>query len=129
MFKALGEGRFAKDPVVKSVGKSQVVEFRLAMNEYRKSKETGESVKTTNFFDFEVWDSAADIIAKNCQKGTRILVEAKPRHEQWRDKEENYRSRVFFRVEEFTILDKRKEGQADEANEEVTATPAETSPF
>lgn len=126
MFKALGEGRFTKDPVIKSVGNSRVVEFRLAMNEFRKSKETGESVKMTNFFDFEAWDTAADIITKNCQKGTRILVEAKPRQEQWKDKEDNPRSRIFFRVEEFTILDRRKEeASADVEVEEAT----EKAPF
>ena len=119
MFKALGEGRFVKDPVIKNVGNTQVAQFRLAMNEYRKSKDTGESIKMTSYFDFEAWDSAAAIIGRVCQKGTRILIEAKPRQEQWTDKDNNPRSRILFRVEEFTVLDKRKTEEGAEQQEEV----------
>jgi len=124
MFKAFGEGRFVKDPVVKEVGNTRVAKFTLAVNEYRKAKEgavDGDDNKITSFFDFEAWDTAADVIGKLCQKGTRMLVSAKPRQDSWKDKEDKPHSRILFRVEEFTILDKRKELEPVAATSDMSA--------
>jgi len=126
MFKVFGEGRLTKDPEIRDVNGTSVVEFTLATNEFRRSKQGGESVKVAHYFDCVVWDSAAKTIAEYCTKGSRLMIEGRPRQEKWVDKEGKNRSRIVFRVEEFTIVDKRV--NREEESEVATAT-SEKSPF
>jgi len=123
MFRVFGEGRLTRDPEVREVNGTKVAEFTLATNEYRKSKNQGEpSVKVAHFFDCVIWDSGAKIIEQYCQKGSRLVIEGRPRQEKWTDKDGNNRSRVVFRVEEFSIVDSRREGENTDNAEPAGAT-------
>lgn len=120
MIKVFGEGRLTKDPTVREVNGTKVAEFTLATNEYRKSKKEGEgNVKVAHFFDCVIWDSGAKVIEERCQKGSRLLIEGRPRQEKWTDKDGNNRSRIVFRIEEFTILDGRRETEESSSEEKV----------
>lgn len=132
MFRVFGEGRLTRDPEVREVNGTKVAEFTLATNEYRKSKNQGEpSVKVAHFFDCVIWDSGAKIIEQYCQKGSRLVIEGRPRQEKWTDKDGNNRSRVVFRVEEFSIVDSRRDGEGGDADTVTTTEPAveEKAPF
>jgi len=97
-----GVGRFVRDPELKPVNDTNVCEFSLAVNEYRKVG--GERKKFAHFFDCVIWDKAAEVIAQYCNKGDMIEIRATPRQDKWQDSEGRNRSRVVFRVDEFSFL-------------------------
>jgi len=134
--KTIGIGRFVRDPELKEVGNTHVCEFSLAVNEYRKIN--GERKKYTNFFDFVIWDKAAELIAKYKVKGDLIYVVATARQDKWVDKETGgNRSRVVFRVDDFTFIPRGGGGsytendvsEDEEDVEEVLEEDTEEVPF
>jgi single-strand DNA-binding protein len=129
MFKMFGEGRLVKDPQVREVNGTKLAEFTLATNEFRRSKTGGEPIKDTHYFDCVVWDTAAKTIEQYCRKGTRLVVEGRIRQDKWTDKETgNPRSKVVFRVEEFSIVDKRYNPESTSENEENSVEQLEEVP-
>jgi single-strand DNA-binding protein len=105
MFKSFGEGRLVADPIMKEVGETVVVSLTVAVNEYRKVN--GQSVREPHFFDLKAWDSGGKTIMERAKKGDRLIFEARPRQERWEDKATGQkRSKVVFRIEEFTIINK-----------------------
>jgi single-strand DNA-binding protein len=117
-----GVGRFVRDPDMKAVNDTHVCEFSLAVNEFRKVG--GERKKFAHFFDFVIWDKAAEVINEYCNKGDLIEVRATPRQDKWQDKDGNNRSRIVFRVDEFSFLP-RSTNNATQTEEES----GEENPF
>lgn len=101
-------GRFTHDPELKKVprtdggAETSVVNFRLAISRKFK-KNSGESGTQTNLLDFEVWDSAAEVVANNFKKGdTIIITNASARNEFYEDQETGRKFNLIrFRVEKF----------------------------
>jgi len=130
-----GVGRLTRDPELKYVknGETCLCEFSLAVNEYRKVN--GERKKFPHFFDFIIWDKAAELIAEYCKKGDELQVKATPRLDKWEDQEGNKRSRVMFRVDDFEFGRKARrneDGYVEETNSEnevQAEEPAEVTPF
>jgi len=120
--KATGVGRFVRDPELKEIGDTCVCEFSLAVNESRKVN--GERKSYAHFFDFVIWDKAAQLICEYKKKGDFLFFVATPRQDKWTDKEGNARQKVIFRVEDFTFLPRgaRREDVEDDAQVE-TASP------
>ena len=102
MIKAMGVGRFVKYPTLKPVGDTHVCEFSLAVNEFRKIN--GERRAVAHFFDFTVWDKAAEVICKYKKKGDMLEFVATPRQEKWETEEGKTRSKVTFRIDDFTFI-------------------------
>jgi single-strand DNA-binding protein len=101
--KAFGVGRFVADPVLRDVNETKVCTFSLAINEYRRVN--GERKKFPHFFEFEVWDKAAELIAEYRKKGDLLEFYATARQQKWNDKSTGEsRSKVVFRVDDFTFL-------------------------
>jgi single-strand DNA-binding protein len=74
--KLIGLGRLTADPEVQQTsGGTSFCRFSLADNEVRTSKQTGEKIETVHFFDFIIWDTAAETFAKYCKKGNQLYVE------------------------------------------------------
>lgn len=101
-----GIGYFATQPTLKQIPNgTNVSEFRLAFHERIRGKDA--TVKEdTHFFDFVVWDKAAEVICKYFSKGDPIYVaDATPRQDSWTDKDTGQkRSKVYFRMNEFQFL-------------------------
>lgn len=100
-FNAHGTLRVAADPQVRPVGETKVAKIVGVMSE-KQGKTDKESV---NFFDLELWDTAADFVEKNVVKGDTIVVNScTPRQQSWEDKETGQkRSKIVFRVNNFDI--------------------------
>jgi single-strand DNA-binding protein len=99
-------GNFVRKPELKKVGedKVSVVNFTLAVNR-KYSSRTGEQQKEVSFLDCEIWDSGAEAIANNCDKGDYILIYASAKNESWTDNDTGKkRSRVKFRVDRFEFV-------------------------
>jgi single-strand DNA-binding protein len=123
-----GVGRFVRDPEMKAVNDTHVCEFSLAVNEYRKVG--GERKKFAHFFDFVIWDKAAEVINEYCGKGDLIEIRATPRQDKWQDGEGRNRSRVVFRVDEFSFLPRSTSSAKDETSSEAEEAEDDgTSPF
>lgn len=120
-----GVGRFVRDPEMKAVNDTHVCEFSLAVNEFRKVG--GERKKFAHFFDFVIWDKAAEVINQYCAKGDLIEVRATPRQDKWQDNEGRNRSRVVFRVDEFSFLPRN--AASTPPQEEAEVEDDGTSPF
>lgn len=100
-------GRLTADPAVHSLpGGNMVTKFTIAVNFDRKSK-NGETVhEEVAYIDCEVWDKAAEIVATEYNKGSKIMVEARAKTESWTDKATgNKRSALRFRVNRFYPID------------------------
>lgn len=117
MMKAMGTGRFVKDPELREVPTAQtcVCNFSLAINEQRKVN--NERKKYTHFFDFVIWDKAAEVICKYCKKGDMLEFLASPRQEKWQDEEGNPRSKVTFRIDDFKFISTRNKSQNEDDND------------
>ena len=101
-------GRLVRDPKLKKLDHTDLVTFTLAINEYRKEKDpqTGErrKKKTTNYFDFEAWDTGATTIASLCKKVDIIDIVSSARNNHWTDKDGNEQFQTRFRVKEFKLF-------------------------
>lgn len=109
--KVFGLVRVVADPVLKDVGNTQVCEFSVVQNYYRKDKD-GNSVNEPSFFNCVAWDSGGKIIAERFKKGNRMMLEGTLKQERWEDTEGNKKNRVVIRVNEFSMVDFEK--KADE---------------
>ena len=97
-------GKLAVDPELREIigenGKTTyVVNFSLAVEEYRKDKE-GEKHRRVDFLDFEAWDTGATTIAKHFKKGDMLIIEAEARQHKWISGEQK-RQKIVFRVKTF----------------------------
>lgn len=87
---------------LKPVGNTNVVNF-VARTIERLGK-GGNVTTVAHFFNFEIWDSAAEYLARNAQKGDRIVIyESTPRQHKW-TKDGIEHSKVVFRINDFSIV-------------------------
>lgn len=118
--KVFGVGRFVADPSLTPVNDTNVCKFALAVNEYRKVN--GERKKYAHFFDFEVWDKAAELIAQWRKKGDLIEFYGTARQQKWNDRETGEpRSKIVFRMDDFTFLPRGEAKPAPEDQEDPVA--------
>lgn len=99
-------GRFVADPVLTTITKGDgkevsMVRFCLAINRKFKNK-NGEITNQVNFLEFEAWDSAAEVIAEHCRKGTLLIIRASARSASvCYEADGSKHNRIIFRVESF----------------------------
>lgn len=104
-------GRFTHNPVLtpNEDNTANACYFTLAI--VRKFKRNnGETGEQTNFIDFEVWDSAADVITRNFRKNDMIVIDnASARNTFVEDEDSGKRYNITrFRVERFSSIDFRE---------------------
>jgi single-strand DNA-binding protein len=98
----IGKGNLTRDPEVRAVKDTHVVNFTIAVSEFY--KKDGETVKDTEFFDCEAWDNNAVTIGKILQKGDPVLVQGKLRTDKWETEDGQKRSKIKVRVNTFDKL-------------------------
>lgn len=108
-------GNVTRDPDVKDVGGSKVAKFSIAVNRF--FKKNGEKVQQASFFDFEAWGAQVDIIESYVKKGSKVSVLGEAVQDTW-EQDGQKRSKVFFRVDNIQLRDKK------EAEVEVEAAAA-----
>jgi single stranded DNA-binding protein len=92
-------GKLAVDPELREINNTYVVNFSLAVEDYRKDKD-GEKHRRVDFLDFEAWDSGATTIAKHFKKGDMLIIESEARQHKWVSNEQK-RQKIVFRVKTF----------------------------
>ena len=94
--------------------------FTGVFNERRKVD--GKYIDDPHFLDFVIWDKAADYVCEKFDKGDLIYVSsATPRQRKWTDDDGNKRSRIVFRINNFT-----KVSSPNRDPELITAETSET---
>ena len=92
-------GKLIGDPILTTPhGRTDLVNFTLEVEEYRRDKEGGKK-RRTDLLYFEAWDSAAKTIHKYAYDNDLMVVEAIARNDSSRHSED-----IIFRVTNFKIL-------------------------
>ena len=100
-------GKLAADPDLREINGTHVVNFSLAVEDYRKDK-NGEKHRQVNFLDFEAWDTGATTIAKYFKKGDMLIIDSEARQHKWVSNEQQ-RKKIIFRVKTFKSAVQRPE--------------------
>ena len=73
-------GRLGKDPELREVGDSKVVNFSVATTEKGFTRQDGTKVEDhTEWFNCTAWNRLAEVIAKYLKQGDLIYIEGKNR--------------------------------------------------
>jgi single-strand DNA-binding protein len=110
-------GSFVRKPELKHVGpdNTPVTNFSIAVNRKFKKRNSDEMQKEVTYINCEAWDSGAETIVRNCNKGDYIVIYASAKSDTWKDKETGQnRSGVKFRVDRFEFVPGVKRHTEDE---------------
>lgn len=78
MNKAILIGNVTRDPEIKKINDSTVVDFGLATNKKYKNRE-GNQVESVEFHNVTAWGKLAEIIATYVKKGHKLYIEGEIR--------------------------------------------------
>lgn len=91
-------GRITKDLEIKQAGKTQVLNFSLAVdNPFKKDD--------VSFFDIVAFGKTAELLNNYCNKGSKIAVEGNLKQDRFTDKEGKNRSVVRVIANRIEFLD------------------------
>lgn len=97
-------GNLTRDCTKKKAGETPLVEFSVAVNEFRKDKEP-----YTSFFDCVLFGKRAQGLADYLLKGQKVAVSGRMRQDRWQTQEGENRSKVVVIVQEIEILTPKKQ--------------------
>lgn len=121
-------GRLTKDVEIKTTKagdkETTVGSFTLAVDDgYGDNKHT-------NFFPCSVFGKQAETMEKWCKKGTRVVLNCKPRQNSYKDNNGNNHSYINFIVQSFEFANGKNEnsGSEEQAEQQQTAAPTPSAP-
>ena len=110
-------GRLVSNPTITKVNETSMVEFCLAVNDYRKTKD-GNKNKRVTYLNFEAWDTGAETISSLGSKGDEMVVTASARNTR------GDHQGIRFRVNKFKIFN--NSNSVTTIKEEVVEISSET---
>jgi single-strand DNA-binding protein len=119
-------GNVGRDPELKEIGNSKVVDVSIAVNEPAR----GQNPEKTEWYRVSFWDRKAEIIAQYVKKGTQMLVEGKLSVRTYFDSN-SQKERYSLEVagQDFVLLGSKMQGEenADQASFQRKSMP-QTAP-
>src|ERR1051325_9937818 len=117
-------GNAGKDPDVRHLeGGVTVASFSLATTESFRDKNSGEKKEQTEWHNIVMWRALAESVEKSeLKKGDRVYLEGKIRTRKW-EKDGVQRFTVEIVADTFTIINRKRDGKADE-NGSTAEAPA-----
>jgi len=110
-------GNLGKDPEILYLeGNIPVSKFPLATTESYKDK-TGKLVSQTEWHNIVLWRGLAELAQKYLHKSSLVYIEGRLKTRYWEDKVHNRKSITEIVADNFIILDKRPDKNAEEQNE------------
>ena len=104
-------GNLGADPETRYMPSgSAVTNLRLATNERRKDKQSGEFTDVTEWHRVVMFDKLAEIAAEYLRKGSQVYIERKIRTNKWQDKDGNDRYTTEIIANEMQMLGGRGGG-------------------
>lgn len=111
-------GNLTRDAELRSTASgTPVLSFTVAVNDRRKSNQTGEWEDVPNFIDCTLFGKYGQSIAQYMTKGAKVAVEGKLRWSQW-ERDGQKRSKVEVMAETVELMQRR----------EAATAPADASP-
>ncbi|MHC4326063.1 MAG: single-stranded DNA-binding protein [Planctomycetota bacterium] len=87
-------GNIGKEPDLKEIGETAVLEFRLATSDSFQGRD-GNRKERTEWHTIKVWGKRAQALGKFLEKGMMLCVEGSIRTESWeRDGEKKYKTTI-----------------------------------
>lgn len=100
-------GNLTRDPEMRSTaGGTSVMSFGVAVNERRKSAQTGEWGDYPNFVDCTLFGKRAEALGQYLTKGAKVAVEGRLHYSSW-GKDGQKRSKLGVIVDEIELMSKR----------------------
>jgi single-strand DNA-binding protein len=98
-------GNIVKDVEVRRVGDNgtAVATITIANNKRYRDKENNWQELAT-FVDVELWGSLAERSDDFAKKGTPVIVEGALRNNRWKDKDDQFHSKLQLRAEKVHVL-------------------------
>ena len=118
--KVIVAANLVSDPELKTVGDSNVVRFRVAINRKFTTK-SGEKKEESTYIDCEMWGPRAAIISEYLAKGDPILIEGHLKQESWDTKDGEKRSKIIVSIQDFEFMSAKKGGNSQAQNQEPQA--------
>jgi single-strand DNA-binding protein len=109
--KVIVAANLVSDPELKSVGDSNVVRFRVAINRKFTTK-SGEKKEESTYIDAEMWGARASVISEYLKKGDPILMEGHLKQENWETKDGEKRSKILVAIEDFEFMNGKKDADS-----------------
>src|SRR5437667_7949703 len=109
-------GRLTRDPEVRTFSNGgKVAKFGFAVNNKRKSQQTGQWEDEPVFVDVEIFNRGelgkqVDLVEQNLRKGQQIFLEGHLKLDQWTTQDGQKRSRLHVVAENFQYLEPRSDG-------------------
>ena len=104
-------GNIIRDPEKRKAGETPLIQFGIAVNEWRGNGET-----YANFFDCTVFGNRAVKLADILKKGMKVAIEGRLRFESW-EKDGQKRSKVSVTVDNVEFMSQKT--QSDEESADV----------
>lgn len=127
--KVVISGNLTRDPQLRATSSgTSVLAIGVAVNEYRRDSQTGETIERANFVDCTVFGRRADALAKILRKGMRVCVEGRLRYESW-GQDGQRRSKLSVVVDEVVLMSAGQQGAGSQASQpDARAAVAEAYP-
>jgi single-strand DNA-binding protein len=98
-------GNLTRDPEIKQAPSgNSVADFRLAVSERYRDKQTGEAKEVTCYVDVVAWGRQAEVCRQYLVKGRSVLVEGRLQYDEWKTKEGESRSKLRVRADSVCFL-------------------------
>ncbi len=119
-------GNLTREPELReTAGGFQVLRLGVAVNDRRKSAETGEWEDFANFVDVVMFGKRAASVSRFLSKGTKVAVEGRLRWSQWEAQDGSKRSKLEVVADELEFMSRKDSAQgkaerpADMYDEEI----------
>lgn len=117
-------GNLTRDPELRvTAGGTQVLSFGVAVNDRRRSPQTGEWEDYPNFADCTMFGTRAEAVSRFLAKGNKVAIEGKLRYSSW-EKDGQRRSKLEVIVDEIEFMSQRQGGAAPAAAPVAAPAPA-----
>jgi single-strand DNA-binding protein len=129
-------GNLTRDPEMRQAPSgSKVADFRLAVSERFRDRQTNQPRETTCFVDVTVWDRQAEICQQYLARGKPVLVEGRLVYDEWKNNQGETRSKLKVVASRIQLLGAptapggapSRPRDAQETTPAAAAAPAATS--
>jgi single-strand DNA-binding protein len=121
-------GYITKKPEISELTSTQKCTFTIAVKRKFKNKD---DEYTTDFFVVDSFGEQAKRIYGSFDKGSRIAIEGSLHRDQWKDENDNWKSRTYINLKAFTYIEKKdyEPNQNKEVKKEQPDAPTIVDPF
>lgn len=103
-------GNLTRDPELRATPNGQqVLAFGVAVNDRRRSQQTGEWEDVPNYVDCVVFGSRAEALSRFLSKGSKVAIEGKLRYSSWETRDGQRRSKLEVSVDEIELMSSKQE--------------------